>query len=105
MGKGSESTKLVEGSTEAASDSSKTPVSGKDLTAKTNFISWKDVEAHANKTDCWIVLNECVYDLAKFKRRHPGGVKLLEHFAGQDATVSHFCRFHCSYGNSQTHYC
>ena len=51
------------------------------------YFTWKEVEAHATQPECWIVVHDCVYDLAKFKRKHPGGAKLLGHFAGQDATV------------------
>ena len=57
------------------------------------YFTWKEVEAHATQPECWIVVHDGVYDLAKFKRKHPGGAKLLGHFAGQDATVctiSHF---------------
>ncbi len=57
------------------------------------YFTWKEVEAHATKPECWIVVHDCVYDLAKFKRKHPGGAKLLGHFAGQDATVCHILTF------------
>ena len=84
MGKGSENAK--DGSqTETANRSSS---DGTKLSPDSTLFTWKEVEAHGNKKDCWIVVNECVYELAKFKKRHPGSGKILDHFAGQDATVS-----------------
>ena len=48
---------------------------------------WEEVNKHNSKIDSWIVINNYVYDVTKFKWIHPGGIKILEFYAGQDATV------------------
>ncbi len=88
MGKGSENTILVDGS-----DSRSTQNQVKSACPNDIFFTWKQVEQHSNKHDCWIVVNECIYDLTKFKATHPGGSKLIDHYAGQDATEA-FTAFH-----------
>ena len=84
MGRGSENTLLLE-----ESDTSQTePLSqAKPTSPNETLYSWKEVEKHSSKTDCWVVINDYVYNLTNFKRNHPGGTKLIDHFAGQDATV------------------
>ena len=51
------------------------------------FFTWSQVKLHNNKNDCWIVIKNNVYNLTSFKNKHPGGSKILNHYAGQDATV------------------
>jgi cytochrome b involved in lipid metabolism len=48
--------------------------------------AWSEVKKHNTIEDCWIVLNGNVYDVTKFLRSHPGGVKVIGYYAGQDAT-------------------
>ncbi len=50
-------------------------------------IRWEEVEQHASRDDKWIVIDDEVYDVTGWSRRHPGGSRLLSHYAGQDATV------------------
>jgi cytochrome b involved in lipid metabolism len=93
MGKGSENTLLLEGSETTQQE----PISSvKHASPNETLYSWKEVEKHSSKTDCWVVINDYVYNLTNFKRTHPGGTKLIDHFAGQDATVS-YTLFNFSY--------
>ena len=64
-------------------------------TGKVKYYEWDEIRKHNKKTDMWIVVNDDVYDVTRFRRAHPGGEKLLDHYAGQDATVSLFF-FNCS---------
>ena len=48
----------------------------------------EEVAKHRKSTDCWIVVHGQVYDVTKWLARHPGGARLLMHYAGEDATVS-----------------
>lgn len=48
--------------------------------------SWKDIESHTAIDDRWIVVNEVVYDVTHWQKKHPGGARIIGHFAGQDAT-------------------
>lgn len=52
-----------------------------------NVITWDEVAKHNTRNDCWIVVNSIVYNLSTFRKKHPGGSKILEFYAGQDATV------------------
>lgn len=85
MGRGSENTLLLEDS-DASQTESLSPA--KPSSPNETFYSWKEVEKHSSKNDCWVVINDYVYNLTNFKRTHPGGTKLIDHFAGQDATVT-----------------
>uniref|UniRef100_A0A7M4FXK7 Fatty acid desaturase 1-like n=1 Tax=Crocodylus porosus TaxID=8502 RepID=A0A7M4FXK7_CROPO len=41
----------------------------------------------------WLVINRKVYDISQFHRQHPGGSRVISHYAGQDATDA-FVAFH-----------
>ncbi|NWH88538.1 FADS1 desaturase, partial [Aegithalos caudatus] len=41
----------------------------------------------------WLVIDRKVYDVSEFSKRHPGGRRVLGHYAGQDATDA-FVAFH-----------
>lgn len=45
-----------------------------------------DVSKHAIETDCWMAINNKVYDVTKFVPNHPGGKMILKG-CGTDATV------------------
>ena len=47
-----------------------------------------DVAQHKTSNDCWIILHGEVYNVTPWLAKHPGGARLLEHHAGQDASVS-----------------
>lgn len=36
--------------------------------------------------DCWVIIHDKVYDLTKFLPEHPGGIRVITRWAGQDAT-------------------
>jgi cytochrome b involved in lipid metabolism len=48
--------------------------------------SWAEVRKHNKKNDCWIVINNLVYNVTKFQNKHPGGSRLFHLYAGQDAS-------------------
>jgi alkylation response protein AidB-like acyl-CoA dehydrogenase len=52
---------------------------------KKNF-STEDVSKHNTATDCWIIIDNKVYDVTKFLPSHPGGQKVILKLAGKDAT-------------------
>jgi len=46
----------------------------------------EEVSKHTSKDDCWVVINQQVCDLSKFKDQHPGGVSVITAQAGKDAS-------------------
>ena len=49
-----------------------------------------DVAAHAHANDCWVIIDDGVYDLTKFAKFHPGGAALIVAAGGQDATEAFY---------------
>ena len=53
--------------------------------------TWDEVKKHdgkADKDDKWIVVNGTVYNISQWAKKHPGGLRIIGHYAGQDATVN-----------------
>lgn len=46
----------------------------------------EEVAKHNTLTDCWLVYQGQVYDISKWSKYHPGGIRPIERFAGLDAT-------------------
>nr|AKI89066.1 delta-6 fatty acid desaturase [Apostichopus japonicus] len=51
-------------------------------------LTWEEVRKNngVKGSDKWIVINGEVYDVTKWSKKHPGGSKVISHYAGQDAT-------------------
>ena len=47
-----------------------------------------EVALHKKPQDLWIIIDGKVYDVTNWLKYHPGGKKLLQHYGGEDATVS-----------------
>lgn len=53
------------------------------------YFTWEEVAQHSEpEKESWLVIDRKVYNISEFRRRHPGGHRVLNHYAGQDATVS-----------------
>jgi len=44
------------------------------------------VAEHATQDDLWMIIKGNVYDITDYVQYHPGGVRALVKFAGQDGT-------------------
>ena len=55
-------------------------------TTKGQEYTWEEIRQHSTKKDRWLVINKRVYDVTRWLK-HPGGQMVLNHYAGQDATV------------------
>ncbi|XP_075996870.1 acyl-CoA 6-desaturase [Genypterus blacodes] len=55
--------------------------------------TWEEVQRHCHRNDQWLVINRKVYNTTQWARRHPGGLRVISHYAGQDATEA-FTAFH-----------
>jgi len=50
------------------------------------FVTYQEFCKHNSREDQWLLINGKAYDATKFAQRHPGGAKILNHYAGEDAT-------------------
>nr|AYG96558.1 fatty acid desaturase 2A [Pantodon buchholzi] len=55
--------------------------------------TWEEVQKHNLRNDKWLVINRKVYNITQWVKRHPGGQRVIGHFAGEDATDA-FNAFH-----------
>lgn len=52
----------------------------------TQALSWQEIKKHNNQNDCWIVIDQFVYDITPWIQQHPGG-NVFTILAGEDATA------------------
>mmetsp|Transcript_40939 Transcript_40939/g.76669 ORF Transcript_40939/g.76669 Transcript_40939/m.76669 type:complete len:371 (+) Transcript_40939:230-1342(+) len=45
-----------------------------------------EISGHKTREDCWLIIDEKVYDVSDWISRHPGGEQILLMYAGTDAT-------------------
>ncbi|KAF5857626.1 hypothetical protein ETB97_005523 [Aspergillus alliaceus] len=57
--------------------------------AGTKRISVGEVAQYCCPSDCWVVINEHVWDLSEFALKHPGGCDAILRYAGQDASQAY----------------
>eukprot|EP00746_Dinoflagellata_sp_MGD_P162137 gnl/MRDRNA2_/MRDRNA2_89561_c0_seq1.p1 gnl/MRDRNA2_/MRDRNA2_89561_c0~~gnl/MRDRNA2_/MRDRNA2_89561_c0_seq1.p1 ORF type:complete len:563 (+),score=98.46 gnl/MRDRNA2_/MRDRNA2_89561_c0_seq1:122-1690(+) len=55
-------------------------------TKQMKSITLDEVARHSTKEDCWIVIDDMVYDVTKFLKVHPGGKGVITAGAGKDVT-------------------
>ena len=46
-----------------------------------------EVRKHTSEDDAWLVVDDVIYDISNFWKKHPGGQNVIMAFAGMDATV------------------
>ena len=52
-------------------------------------ISINEISRHNEDTDCWIVVDNVVWDVTKFAPEHPGGPGIIYKYAGRNATQAY----------------
>ncbi|XP_015684928.2 acyl-CoA 6-desaturase-like, partial [Protobothrops mucrosquamatus] len=55
--------------------------------------TWEEIQKHNLRTDKWLVIERKVYNITQWVKRHPGGIRVISHYAGEDATDA-FQAFH-----------
>ncbi|KAM6961006.1 acyl-CoA Delta-4 desaturase-like [Aplochiton taeniatus] len=58
-----------------------------------DLYTWEEVQRHSHRNDQWLVINRKVYNITQWATRHPGGFRVIGHYAGEDATDA-FAAFH-----------
>ncbi|CAE8712178.1 unnamed protein product [Polarella glacialis] len=53
-------------------------------------ISDAELAEHNKHGNMWLAVNSEVYDMSKFGKMHPGGVKVQEELAGRDVTTEFY---------------
>jgi len=61
---------------------------GHAVDSRQRVYTWDDVRQHDSTNDKWLVINDDIYNITEWAKRHPGGFRIISHYAGQDATVS-----------------
>ena len=46
----------------------------------------EEVATKTSESASWIIIDGLIYNISTFAAMHPGGEKLLRHYAGKDAT-------------------
>uniref|UniRef100_A0A6I8N7H0 Acyl-CoA 6-desaturase n=1 Tax=Ornithorhynchus anatinus TaxID=9258 RepID=A0A6I8N7H0_ORNAN len=64
-----------------------------ELQAPVPTFSWEEIHKHDQRADRWLVIDRKVYNVSQWSKKHPGGFRLLGHYAGEDATDA-FRAFH-----------
>lgn len=59
------------------------PAAGDENVAET--YTMEEIAKHNQSGDCWLLINDKVYDVSKFESSHPGGEAILQG-CGKDAT-------------------
>ena len=55
-------------------------------------ISSTDLVTHSDPSDCWLVIENMVYDLTSYAPRHPGGSQVITNLCGTDATSEYLAQ-------------
>lgn len=56
------------------------------LTEDAKLLTFQDISTHNNKSDCWLIISNKVYDVTPFLYEHPGGEDIILKATGRDAT-------------------
>ncbi|KAF2641725.1 hypothetical protein P280DRAFT_541175 [Massarina eburnea CBS 473.64] len=52
-------------------------------------VSVEEIKKHASEKDCWIVVDDVVWDITAFVPQHPGGTEIIYKHAGHDASLAY----------------
>ncbi|GAA99867.1 uncharacterized protein L969DRAFT_100849 [Mixia osmundae IAM 14324] len=66
-----------------------------DLLSKSDWdhIQPSEIAKHNEPDDCWLVINDFVYDASEYMHDHPGGPEIIRYFGGTECSWQ-FWKFH-----------
>jgi cytochrome b involved in lipid metabolism len=59
------------------------------MSKNSRIYTWKEIQQHCVLNDCWLVVNNKVYDVTLFINHHPGGGESIMKHAGMDVTTDY----------------
>jgi cytochrome b involved in lipid metabolism len=63
-----------------------TEVVGDAIDGPRRYVSYAELQRHANRSSLWVLISGIVYDVTSLLSSHPGGTGPLLKYAGKDAT-------------------
>ncbi len=63
-----------------------TPAPIQPIVTEQKAYTMQEVAAHNNENDCWMIINNNIYDVTTYLAEHPGGNGIVA-LCGQDATA------------------
>nr|XP_061812728.1 acyl-CoA Delta-4 desaturase-like [Nerophis lumbriciformis] len=64
-----------------------------EMASCSGIYTWEEVQSHCRRNDMWLVIQRKVYNVTNWATKHPGGFRVIHHYAGEDATEA-FTAFH-----------
>lgn len=58
------------------------------LVSPSEILTTNAIAKHASSSDCWIMIDNKVYNVTHYLKLHPGGANRIVPYCGQDATVA-----------------
>lgn len=81
-----QATDTVSNSTTESNDSTTTETTTTTDNSMTGGITVDEVASHNTEVDCWVIINDKVYDVTSAIATHPGGPQAIIPNCGTDAT-------------------
>lgn len=75
--------------TQAIPVSTKTKTTSMVPTSPTTSFTLAEVARHSTQNDCWIIINNNVYNATDYLFAHPGGASAITPYCGADATAAY----------------
>lgn len=70
--------------------------------SKTIILTSEEVAKHNSSTDCWLIIDNNVYNVTSYINKHPGGAQALIFFCGKEATQAFETKGNKNKPHSQT---
>lgn len=70
------------------------------MSSEARTITWLELMKHQTKFDCWILIDDKVFDVSSYLTEHPGGDDILLRYGGKDGTKGFRDQEHTDYAIS-----